>query len=406
MGLSVFDVLYEILVCTIIFLLKNYRTLLRNGIAPFILAMFLTQIFTMKKTIQFLVGLFAYGMFTLNIPASDGSLSEIDIIDAYIASTESYQRISYDLETTVNLLMGDGVSISKLQAKGNIDFPGKRSKSSHIDIANDKGGTMFENLKTRDSFFFAEIENNEIDSLQSKLHISESDWLDYLNFPLISILFGYVHLSEKSEYIPDLLKKGKMKILELPGKQGIYELTSTTENTEFVLTYSMKPDFIFNGFRYKKTKDIKPLDTYEISFALLTDGSSDKPTQLIKLEKIKEGSKLGIDFPAKVASINAKILRLDTMVNFKDSDFSLSVLPQNGTPVSMQDAPQIQYIWMDGKIVPKTDELMLQIARGGHKFMPGPKEPRFWFMSIGIILILIACGTKAYKHFNRTGVET
>ncbi|MGL6193800.1 MAG: hypothetical protein ACRC2T_03150 [Thermoguttaceae bacterium] len=66
----------------------------------------------------------------------------------------------------------------------------------------------------------------------------------------------------------------------------------------------------------------------------------------------------------------------------------------NGTPVYMQDAPQIEYIWMDGKIVPKTDELMLAIARGGHKFMPGVSEPRFWLMAIGLIVIIVAGGIK------------
>jgi len=72
---------------------------------------------------------------------------------------------------------------------------------------------------------------------------------------------------------------------------------------------------------------------------------------------------------------------------------------ENGTECVIKDAPQIQYIWMDGKPVVKTDEAMLAIARGGHKFMPGPDNPRFWMVIISVILILIGGGSLAYKHF-------
>ncbi|MDR1492617.1 MAG: hypothetical protein LBT05_07840 [Planctomycetaceae bacterium] len=60
----------------------------------------------------------------------------------------------------------------------------------------------------------------------------------------------------------------------------------------------------------------------------------------------------------------------------------------------MQDAPQIQYVWMDGKIVVKTDEVVLAIARGGRKFIQGPDEPRFWMIALGIIMILVGGGWK------------
>jgi hypothetical protein len=82
--------------------------------------------------------------------------------------------------------------------------------------------------------------------------------------------------------------------------------------------------------------------------------------------------------------------------NFRDQDFEIGRLIKipNGTPVSMNDAPQIEYVWMDGEIVPKTDEVALAIARGGHKFIPGPQEPRFWLIALGIIMMLLGGGLK------------
>jgi hypothetical protein len=59
---------------------------------------------------------------------------------------------------------------------------------------------------------------------------------------------------------------------------------------------------------------------------------------------------------------------------------------------------------MDGKIVPKTDEIALAIARGDYKFIPGPNEPRFWFIALGLILIFLGGGLKLYdmiKEINR-----
>jgi hypothetical protein len=74
-------------------------------------------------------------------------------------------------------------------------------------------------------------------------------------------------------------------------------------------------------------------------------------------------------------------------VNNKN-DFIITDIP-NGTNVFMQDAPQIEYVWFDGKTEPKTNELMLRIARGGHRFMPGVYEPRFWLITAGAVLIVL-----------------
>ncbi|GHT19526.1 hypothetical protein FACS1894189_8380 [Planctomycetales bacterium] len=81
-----------------------------------------------------------------------------------------------------------------------------------------------------------------------------------------------------------------------------------------------------------------------------------------------------------------------------DKDFEITMPIPNYTEVFMQDAPQIQYTWLDGKIEPLTDELALARLRG-HKFIPGVREPRFWFIASGIILISIALAGQLWKYF-------
>ena len=79
---------------------------------------------------------------------------------------------------------------------------------------------------------------------------------------------------------------------------------------------------------------------------------------------------------------------------------ALSEVPDYA-PVTVQDAIHLSPTRTieKGKIVVKTDEVMMRAIRGDHKFMPGPDSPRFWFLSIGIIMILIGGGRLAYKYF-------
>lgn len=86
------------------------------------------------------------------------------------------------------------------------------------------------------------------------------------------------------------------------------------------------------------------------------------------------------------------------IIDEKKFESIIKIIP-DGTSVTMQDAPQIEYIWLNGKIVPKTDALMLAIARGNHKFIPGPREPRFWLLLLGIVGILVGGGWKFYDFW-------
>jgi hypothetical protein len=93
----------------------------------------------------------------------------------------------------------------------------------------------------------------------------------------------------------------------------------------------------------------------------------------------------------------------DFKVNQKgDLDFgmALSEVPNYST-VTIQDALHLSPTRTieNGKIVVMTDEVMMRIIRGGHKFMPGPDEPRFWLLWLGILLVVIALGRMAYRHF-------
>jgi len=78
----------------------------------------------------------------------------------------------------------------------------------------------------------------------------------------------------------------------------------------------------------------------------------------------------------------------------------------NANPASRRDAPHIEHIWHDGKIVPKTNELMMKIAMGDRKFMPGPDEPRFWLWIFSFLLIALGLGKIIYNIIHRKKAGT
>jgi hypothetical protein len=109
----------------------------------------------------------------------------------------------------------------------------------------------------------------------------------------------------------------------------------------------------------------------------------------------RDGLVFSVDNRTLMETINIK--NINTNPKFSSSSFSPTEKITDGTAISMFDVPQIQYVWLNGKIVLMTDELALAIARGGHKFIPGPQEPRFWIIVLGLILISLGGGLKLYS---------
>ncbi len=91
-------------------------------------------------------------------------------------------------------------------------------------------------------------------------------------------------------------------------------------------------------------------------------------------------------------------------IALSEKDFALTSDIADGTEVYLSDAPQIEHIWLDGKIVPKTDEAMLAVIRG-HSFKPGIRNPRYWLIAAGLIMIAVAGGLKI-REFMQKRKET
>ena len=252
---------------------------------------------------------------------------------------------------------------------------------------------------------------NEPDSVEVLSWLTpDADALKFENYCFFPELFGFFATQKVGErlFLVDIMKSNlsQMSVQAIEGKPH-----------NFVINFDL-PDF---NLQMDVCSDEEKFLVLELR---TTSKTNDAVDGKISGQKITFENHQGV-IPVKiVASINfgtydlvngrnvyvdlhhegvCQVSNVQVGESFSKADFIPTVRIPDGTSVFMQDAPQIQYVWFDGKIVPKTNEVMLAIARGGHKFMPGPSEPRFWMMAIGILLIVYACSVKAYRHFKNKG---
>lgn len=225
------------------------------------------------------------------------------------------------------------------------------------------------------------------------------------HFGMLGILFGRIHVDNQAIYIPEFLRQLKDNFaLHKKGDDYVVSVDDSNYSYEFVFHHDF---YYLRQMEVKLKESASPKEHHALSFELysarLVDGVY-FPEKIVCTSVFSSdiSKQSNLRLVREVVEYNLSNVRRE---EFSASDFVLSSKIENGTECVMRDVPQIEYIWLDGKVVPKTNEVMLAIARGGHKFMPGPSEPRFWFMAIGITLIVLALGRMAYKHFkNKSGV--
>ncbi|GHT27458.1 hypothetical protein FACS18942_06820 [Planctomycetales bacterium] len=349
--------------------------------------------------------LFVVVYLTVIHPLSTGAVevSFEDFERAFIGSLVDYQKMSYELEATMKLQMGEKpIVVNTVEEQGYLDMEHQSYYyRDNIVIENQSNPNTgepvikkrTENLEKNGFFLYAELDDdNNISYLSSKLNI-DPNWIDRLKFQFIAFLLGYVNLSDKNLPLLEEIKKGNVSIEK---QNDTYTLESITNDWRIKLRFVLVPRFCIQELVFtRNSENIQPLDMKKLSVIVQKTSPTGNPVEYELKQFFQGGTRKGISIAPKESTTTVRIGSIQTKQQFTKSDFVLSVSIKNGTPVFMQDAPQIQYIWMDGKIEPKTDELMLRIAQGDNKFIPGVSKPRFWLMAIGILFIVLGFSLKA-----------
>jgi hypothetical protein len=219
------------------------------------------------------------------------------------------------------------------------------------------------------------------------------------NFAIHELL-GYVVIYPKWEiaFIPQLLREMNVKVTKV-----------TKNEIELILLAGQKDDLEMKVW-------LDPAQNFLMRFLEIHQSNTSQIGELIDKSIVLDKfiSVKGVKFPTyydyshsqvvpnqKVLKnrITIKIDNITITDNSKPTPFSFKTKIPNGTKAILFDDQKIQHVWMDGKIVPKTDEVALAIARGDHGFIPKPNESRFWFIALGLILMFLGGGLKLYSMF-------
>ncbi|MDR1478205.1 MAG: hypothetical protein LBJ00_04620 [Planctomycetaceae bacterium] len=222
------------------------------------------------------------------------------------------------------------------------------------------------------------------------------------NYNYLPNLLGYFAFDKVGvyDYIPSVLKKYPNNITikqETPASQVV--ITMTIKDILFEIVFDNGINFMPIRYKLVRKNNFSQLVSMQMYSCecVFENYRSNFPKRYLYsavYATVGEDGRQGkVEFSRDVT-----FRKVSINVSLSKSDFEITEPVPNYTEVFMQDAPQVKYVWLDGKIVPYTDELAMAQLRG-HKFMPGVNESRFWVMAVGILMITIALGFKIRGFF-------
>jgi outer membrane lipoprotein-sorting protein len=321
------------------------------------------------------------------------SLTQEEIVRQYDEYLKTISTVSYDFSDSAE----GGFS-------GKIKFDGKNQQFwSCINISK----TSITETRVREDIALRIFyDNNEYVINSSLKPMAKNVAVTVHLHPLI---FGYFS-TKQGDFISitNILKSISFNVNQkkLGDRRFSYYLSGNHNNEKWEFWFETKNETCF----LTKIKYSRPIEG-------LTHGNVQSREIILEYFDAKQSTPF---FPCKyiekTTSIEARIYhdgRAEPFISTFNNDYSIknvSIIPDdfidtlqlslkipNYTPVHMQDAPQIQYVWIDGKIEPLTDELALARIQG-QRFIPGIDESRFWFIAIGIILMSLGLVRKLWKH--------
>ncbi len=281
---------------------------------------------------------------------------------------------------------------------------------SNIKMLRPSNEYYVEILRTTEQFINIQKQNNSEYSVFSMNDISVAEASPHAENSF-SLLVGYVPLGtwKRIGYLPAILSETSFELMKRNGDEP-YCFVGISGDCEVTICFDPKFDYTLSKCTIKRITKTK-----------LQEGDLPLFASSFKDFKLYDGMWLPLSFECVFSSTASKpaddesdkrVLYSGTTKHFwtlnqyqisdsaSRSDFRLNASIHDYTPVYVMDAPQIDYVWLDGKVVPLTDELALARIRG-HSFKPGIRNPRTWLIAAGLIMILLAGGLKIREFMQK-----
>jgi hypothetical protein len=354
----------------------------------------------------------------------------IGLYDFYLRGVSCVKFTSSESSYTKS----EPTDIQRLDYNWKIDFEGKRywCEEPWVTVPADNGDGVVYRRFSENSFLpknsitvsvYSRSDSDEVETeVSSFLKVAKEMWSKELRMLELSFPFGYFQDGFNIVYLPDMCRAGKTEILatepyiELRSKYRDLVITLTLDPQKnysarkiVVDIIAQQPTSAIFSYRYvyevEKFIEVKGRWFPEkyIHQDFFTGGKlpnvqpGSGPVMLSNGQVITNPETYVV--PSDVLVSECTLSNVDFPESMSDDDFRITTPIPDGSVVHMQDALHIQYVWRDGKIVPLVDDVLDQLR--GHKFIPGAREPRFWFLIVGVVLILIAIGGQIWKYISK-----
>ncbi|MDR3109601.1 MAG: hypothetical protein LBU65_07940 [Planctomycetaceae bacterium] len=319
------------------------------------------------------------------------------------------------------------LDILRMNSKWKIDFDRKRywREVPSYDVPYDYGGvckvfeeTSFLQGNHMTVTTYSRSNSDEVETEVSTSLKANGMWSRELRLLDLAFPLGYMQDGFNIVFMPDVCRAGETEVL---ATEPYIELRSKYRN--YVITLTLDPQKNYSA----KKIEIEEIEHQPASESYVSRGIYEVEKfievkgrwfpEKYNLQEFHTGGKLqnikpSLQSPVMIytgeiitnpdytlppaVSVSECILSdVDFPESMSDDEFKIKTPIPNGSVVRMRDAPQTLYLWRDGKCVPMLDQSLDKCLTCEID------EPRFLFLIIGGILILIMVGGQIWKYFNK-----
>jgi hypothetical protein len=242
-----------------------------------------------------------------------------------------------------------------------------------------------------------------------KQKANTEDYYGRLGLPTCSASFGII----AQIWIPTFLRTSNLSSRKdtLDGKT-IYILEGVANNVKITLWLDTTREYAVQKIFFDGLRSPRPV-SYEYSvqsYEEISGVSVPSEATLIQflppapiISPLEQGQLANVKnnkvtMSSEYKNINEiKLISIDFDPKFTDDDFRITQSIPNGTEVNMQDAPQLNYVWQDGKAIPQLNKKALAAARGA-RFVGLAKTSWIWMISGALVLLIAVFIFRIYRR--------
>lgn len=224
------------------------------------------------------------------------------------------------------------------------------------------------------------------------------------------LVFGHLQGNGRMMYLPAILRESNLTTSEqaLQG-ENVFVLRGKGRFGAYSLWLDPKHGSLPRRISVRKTLSDYAGDRQLSSFRGVREMKADvEVSRLEKFGDVHLMTEFAILYQtlfsdgSRQSQTTCRLSKIDVSPNVSTSDaFKVSVDIPNGTPVQVNDAPGIEYVWKDDRILKLVDTEYAKDLRG-RTFVRGMSSARRWVLGVTVVLLIVLTGIFAIRRLPRS----